>query len=66
MKTVTRLHFSRFAQAVRVSVLIVVVAALAVVMIVGARHRTDDSWPSGNDRNAPSEQQSHYNFPTYA
>jgi len=66
MKTVTRLHFSRLAQAVRVSLLIVVVAALALVMILGSIHRTDDAWPTGSDRNAPSEQQSHYNFPTYA
>ena len=65
MKTVTRLHFSRLAQAARVVLLIAVVAALAV-MIVGSFHRTDDSWPTGSDRNAPSEQQSHYNFPTYA
>ena len=64
MKTVIRLHFSRLALAVRVSVLIVVVAALGV-MIVGSFHRTDNAWPTGNDRNAPSEQ-SHYNFPTYA
>jgi hypothetical protein len=64
MKTVTRLHFSRLAQAARVTLLIVVVAALAV-MIVGSFHRTDDSWPTGSDSNAPSEQ-SHYNFPTYA
>jgi len=66
MKTVTRLHFSRLAHAARVSVLIVVVTALAVMMIVGSFHRTDDAWPTGSERNAPSEQQSHYNFPTYA
>jgi hypothetical protein len=64
MKAVTRLRISHLARAARLVLLIVVVAALAV-MIAGMRPRADEASPTGSDRNAP-EQQSHYNFPTYA
>jgi hypothetical protein len=65
MKTVTGLHFSRFARAARVVLLLVVMAMLAV-LIAGMRPRADQSSPTGTDRNAPAEQPSHYNFPNYA
>ena len=64
MKTVTRLHISRFARATRVVLLLVVMAMIAIV-IAGMRPHTDESSPTGSDRNAP-EQPSHYNFPNYA
>ena len=65
MKTATRLHFSQIARAARVGLLIVVVALLAV-LIIDTFPRRESAAPTGSDQNAPSEQHSHYNFPTYA
>ena len=64
MKTAIRLHFSRIAGAARLALLAVIVAMLAV-LIVDMLPRDDATAPTGSDRNAPAEQHSHYNFPTY-
>ena len=65
MKTVTRLHFSTFARAVQVVLLVVVVAVLALT-IRGMLPHTEQASPTGSDQSSPTEQPSHYNFPNYA